>query len=307
MTTPTDTVGAFKRRNHGNGHSYRLGDRKVPGVTTIIGAGVPKGGLIGWAGTTVAEFVVDRLSVDDRGRVLADDLIRDLRAGAKYPIPAIMPGRGMPRSKLARELSFAPNRVRDTAAARGGKVHEYAEQLAAGKDVDVPDETLGYVDAYLDWREKWQPSEELLERPILNRSVFYAGTPDLVAVLGADSCAVCGSPDCDGMTLVDWKTGQGGIYGETALQVAAYANAEVYVDVDGVEQPMPGIRHTLGVWLRPDRTHETYPLDGGPATFRLFRYVYEVAKFLDGPKLFGTADDEEAPVVTAKGSPITPK
>lgn len=303
MTTkPKTPDAAFKRRNHGTGHSYRLDGTKVPGVTTIIGAGLPKLALIGWAGSAVAEYVVDRLTLAD-GKVDATQLVEDIRSTAKYPIPA-----GLPRTKLAKELSFAPNRQRDAAANKGGKVHDMAMRLADGEQVDVPDELLGYVDAYLAWRTAWSPAGELVERPILNRSIFYAGTPDLVAELvGDERCLVCGKADCGGVALVDWKTGQSGIFGETALQVAAYAAAEVYVDDDGAEHPMPHVDHCLGVWLKPDRSHETYILDAGPMTFRVFRYVYEVAKWMDGPKLLGLDDGEEPPVRTAKSDPIQPK
>jgi hypothetical protein len=293
----TDTT--FKRRNHGSGHSYRLDGSKVPGVTTILGAGIPKPGLIGWAGSTVAEYVIDRLVLRD-GHYFADDLIADVRATAKYPIPA-----GLPRVKLAKELSFAPNRQRDAGANKGGKVHNLAMTLAKNGEADVPDALIGYVDAYLAWRELWNPTGELVERAVLNRTVFYAGTFDLLGVLGVDACAVCGDSECDGVSLVDWKTGQSGIFGETALQCAGYRYAEVYIDDAGDEQPMPAVDHCLGVWLRPDRTHDTYELTAGPEQFRLFRYAYEIAKFLAGPDLFGH-DGEDAPVREVISAPITP-
>jgi hypothetical protein len=290
----------FRRRNHGSGHSYRLGDRKVPGVTTILNAGIPKTGLIGWAGSTVAEYVVDRLTTKD-GHILADDLVAELRAGAKYPIPP-----GLPRVKLAKELSFAPNRERDAGANKGGKVHDLAHQLATGATVEVPPELTGYVDAYLDWYHQWSPTGELAERPVLHREAFYAGTFDLWAILSnGDRCLVCLRPDCTGRCLIDYKTGRSGIFGETALQVAAYRYAEVYVDDQGDEHPMPEVDHCLGVWFRPDSTWETYPLSAGPAEYRLFRYAYELAKFLDGPKLFGL-EGEDAPVQLARGEPIFP-
>lgn len=297
----TDTTTTFKRRNHGSGHSYRLDGNKVPGVTTILNAGIPKPGLIGWAGSTVAEYVVDRLTLSADGHYYADDLIADVRATAKYPIP-----HGLPRVKLARELSYAPNRQRDAGANKGGKVHRLAMTLADKGEADVPDELIGYVDAYLSWRDQWNPTGELVERPVLNRTVFYAGTFDLVGQLGIAACAVCADPECDGVCLVDWKTGQSGIFGETALQCAGYRYAEVYIDDAGNEQPMPAIDHCLGVWLRPDRTHDTYQLTAGPDEFRLFRYAYEIAKFLAGPDLFGL-DGEEAPVRGVISAPISPR
>ena len=293
----------FKRRNHGSGHSYRLGDRKVPGVTKILGAGIPKVGLIGWAGSSVAEYVADRLTLKG-DHVLADDLVRDLRATAKYPIPA-----GLPRTKIARELSFAPNRERDAGANKGQKVHDLAHQLAAGATVEVPPELTGYVDAYLDWSRTWEPRLELAERPVLHRGIFYAGTFDLWAILRTATpdprCAVCGHAGCMARCLIDYKTGRSGIFGETALQIAAYRYAEVYVDVAGDEQLMPDVDHCLGVWFRPDGTWETYPITAGPDEFRLFRYAYELAKWLAGPDLFGL-EGEDPPVRSVIGPPIFP-
>jgi hypothetical protein len=282
----------FKRRNHGGGHSYWLGDRKVPGVTTILGAGLPKSGLIGWAGSTVAEYVVDRLTMRD-GHILADDLIRDIRETAKYPIPS-----GLPRVKLAKELSFAPNRDRDTGALKGQQVHDIARQLAeVGEWTPKPGEEHleGYADALVDWWHQWDPSGlVLVERSVLHRSAFYAGTFDLYA----EHCGGCGR------CLVDYKAGRSGIFGETSLQVAGYRYAEVYVDDNGDEHPMPAVDRCLGVWLRPDGTHETYPLDAGPDEFRVFRYAYELAKWLVGPELFKLEGDP--PVRLVKGEPIFP-
>lgn len=36
------------RRNHGRNHSYTVDGQKVPGVTTIIGNGLPKPALVAW-------------------------------------------------------------------------------------------------------------------------------------------------------------------------------------------------------------------------------------------------------------------
>ena len=67
---------------------------------------------------------------------------------------------------------------------------------------------------------------------------------------------------------------------------------------------MPEVEACLGVWLRPDGTHETYELTAGHEQFRLFRYAYELAKFLEGPDLFGTEGD--APVRQAMSEPLFP-
>jgi hypothetical protein len=283
----------FKRHNHGASHSYSEDGRKIPGVTTILGAGIPKSGLIKWAGEEVAEYVVDRLTAKG-GHIYADDLVRDVRAGAKYPIPD-----GLPRTKLAKELSFAPSRTRDKAGLKGTQVHKIAQQLLETGEWtpgEGQEHLEGYADALESWFAMWQPGAgALLERPVLNRSVFYAGTFDLVAPLIT----------LPGLSLVDYKAGRSGIFGETALQGAAYRYAEIYVDAAGVEQPMPKVSRFLGVWLRPDGTHETYPIAAGPEEFRIFRYVYELAKWLAGPDLF-KLEGEEPAVRTVKGDAIRP-
>jgi hypothetical protein len=303
----------FRRINQGNGHRYEFGlwqdvngrrrwmrDHKIPGVTTIINAGLPKPGLVNWAAGSVADAVVDHLRLAD-GHVIADDLIDYLRSGAKYPIPE-----GLPRVKLATELRYVHNRDRDAGANKGGKVHDLAHQLAQTGQADIPDELLGYVDAYLDWTKRWQPINELAERPLLNREAFYAGTFDLWAELVGPTglCRVCFVEGCQGRCLIDWKTGRSGIYGSTCIQLAAYRNGQTYIDTDGDEHPMPPIDHCLGVWLRADRSHETYELRADPTEYRLFRYVYELAKFLEGPELFGL--DGDAPERTAKSEPLVP-
>lgn len=300
----TETTPEFVRRNQGKGHSYSLGGHRVPGVTSILSAGIPKPGLIGWASDATAEYVMDRLQIKG-DHVLADELIDDLRRGAKWPIPP-----GLPRVKLSRELAFAPNRLRDAGAARGGKVHDLAMELATTGEADVPPELKGYVDAYLAWFAAWQPEAELSERPVLNRTLFYAGTFDLWClmrdVLRLGPCRVCGSADCKAQTLVDYKTGKSGIFGETALQVAGYRYAEIYVDDDGNEQPMPEVDHCLGVWLRSDGTYDTVPITAGETEFRLFRYVYEVAKWMAGPDLF-KLEGETPEIRKVIGEPIHPQ
>jgi hypothetical protein len=282
----------FVRKNSGTGHSYKVGDRKVPGVTSILSAGVPKPGLINWASSSVAEYVVDRLQLV-KGHVLADDLVRDVRNTAKYPVPE-----GLPRVKLANELSYAPSRERDAGGLKGQQVHDIAQKLAeTGEWTPGDDEEHleGYADALVDWWHRWDPTGlVLVERSVLNRTTFYAGTFDLYAehAGGYDN------------VLLDYKAGRSGIFGETALQVAAYAHAEVYADGND-ELPMPPVDHCLAVWLRPDGTHETYELDAGPAAFRLFQYVYQVAVWQAGPDLFGT--DGQPAVRGAVGEPIFPR
>jgi hypothetical protein len=309
----------FKRRNYGSGHGYFVDGVRVPGVTTIVGAALPKGGLIKWAGDEVAEFVADRLVWRD-GHLWADELLDEIRAIAKYPIPKT----GFPRTKFAKELSFAPNRSKEAGGLRGTQVHKIAKILAeTGEWTPGPEEEHleGYGDALESWWHAWRPGPlveggpMLVERPVLNLDAFYAGTFDLLATHRYDdgSCIVCAAlgparvrPGCAGVVLTDYKAGKSGIFGETALQLAGYRYAQVYIDpTTGAEVPMPEIDHCLGVWLQGDGVHETRRLIAGPEEFRVFRYAYELAKFLDGPNLFKLEGDP--PIRAVRGHPIRPK
>lgn len=185
-------------------HRYRLDGAWVPGVTTLIGKGLPKPALPYWAARTVAEWVADN-----------PDLTEDLKR---------MGGRG-PAVAFLKEL---PWQKRDDAAVRGTDVHALAERIVHGEEVEVPDHLTGYVQGYVDWLDSTGLEPLLTERPVASRQWRYAGTFDLIGKL-------------DGrLWLLDVKTSSG-VYGSTALQLTAYGNAEFYVDADGTEQPLPTV------------------------------------------------------------------
>ena len=232
-----------RRVNRGRGHSYYLDGEQVPGVTTILRDGVPKH-LEDWVARTTAGYACD------------------------YWAELTELGTAQRMQRLTR----ARFDVLNQAAARGTTVHEYAVRLAAGEELEVPPELVGHVDAYLDFVREWRVEELLIERPVINRTWRYMGSPDLIARLG------------DGRTwLLDWKTGASGIFPEAALQVAAYAHAEAYLDADGNEQPMPELDAGGAVHLRADG-FELVPLDISDATFRTFLYAAEVARFANAPR-----------------------
>lgn len=231
MAAPT------RRVNRGGGHAYFLDDEQVPGVTTILGDGVPKPALVNWAATTTAGYAVDNWA----------DLAE------------------LTPSKRLRELERARYAERDAAANRGTKIHALAHELAAGVEVDVPEEIVGHVDAYLEFAEAYGVVELVTEATVVNRTWRYMGTLDALVEVDGE------------VWLVDWKSGGKGIYPEVALQLAAYAYAETYLDGD-VERPLPNIDRAVAVWLRADG-YDVYPVDISPSTFRTFLYAQQVAKF----------------------------
>jgi hypothetical protein len=221
-----------------------LDGEKVDSVTTVIGDGIPKPALVGWAANTTAGYAVDNW----------DELS------------------GLGVAERLRTLEKARWNVTKAATARGTDVHKLAQRLAAGEEVQVPEPLTGHVDAYLQFVEDWQPREILVEVPVFNRAQRYAGTLDLIADLA------------DGNRwLLDLKTSGSGIWPETALQASAYRNAEFYLDADGREQPMPPVDFCGAVWLRADG-YDLHPVEADARAFRVFLYARQVAAFAKAPR-----------------------
>lgn len=228
------------RRNYKNSHAYSLDGAKADGVTSILGKGMPKPAIITWTGRTVAEFCMNNL-----------------------------PALGALTFEEGVELAKgAPNRDRDKAARRGTEVHGLAQRLQAGEEIDVPDELEGHVDAYIDFCRDWKPVDVLTELTVVNRKHGYMGTLDFLGTI----------PGL-GLCLLDIKTTRSGIFGETALQIAAYRYAESYLS--GVEEtPMPAVDFTGAIWLRADG-YDFVPVVADERTFRSFLYCQQVAKLMD--------------------------
>lgn len=271
----------------GNGHSYQLDGRKVPGVTTILSNGIPKPALVGWAARTVAEYVVDRLAVVD-GNVIADNLVNDLRTfndSRRYPERL---NGDLPRLGLSKVLSQVQYAERDAAGNRGAAVHDLAERLARGEEVNVPDELDGHVRSYLRFLDEWQPADALLERVVVNRRWGYMGKLDMIATL----------PDL-GRTLLDIKTSRSGPFEEVALQLAGYRYAETMIDDDGVEIPMPQVDSCAVVWVRADG-YDVYRFQAGEAEHRVFLYCHQVGQWLGSARDNGIKSDAlTAPMIEA--------
>ena len=117
------------RRNHRGGHTYRLDGEWAPGVTTALNAGYPKPAIATWKANSAGKVVLN-----------------------EWPhLEALDP------SERYDYVRFASNRDRDDGARRGTEVHALAQRLAAGDEVDVPEELVGHVDAYLRFVEEWDP------------------------------------------------------------------------------------------------------------------------------------------------------
>lgn len=173
----------------------------------------------------------------------------------------------LPISTRLDTLTRARWEISDAAKINGTKVHGYAEAMTHGDPVEVPPEYVGAAEAVARFLDRFRIEPVAVERPVFHAAHLWAGTPDLLAGMGGT------------LWLLDWKTGRG-IYPETSLQLAAYANATHMVNVGG----------DVVDWIAPERcgaVHVTtdsatlYPADpesvaamGGYLTFRYAQQVY---------------------------------
>jgi hypothetical protein len=246
----------FRRRNYGGGHAYYLvdGDTEthVPGVTTILSDALPKQ-LKQWAADESAEYAIAHW--EELGK---------LRPFAR-----------------AKAIANAWQGELRTASIRGTTVHALAERLQRGEQVEMPEGYEGHVEACVAFLDDYDVQGILAEASVLHReNPLYGGTLDLVGdMLGH-------------RWLIDWKTSKSGVYAEAALQLSAYAHADVYIDDDGDEHPVKdlGIERGAVVHLRADG-YDVYPMNIGDRPFEVFRVAAYMAGWLHYTKGEGTRLD----------------
>lgn len=239
----------IKRINCGSGHRYTIDGKKVIGVTTAIGSGIPKPALTAWAARTVARRAID-MSNDDWAALLS-----------KGPEGAFW------------DLAKTPQTETTKAGVRGTNVHKLAEKLIAGEEVAVPEHLAGHVEAVVAFMDEWQVAPILVEKVIGHYGHGYAGTFDLIADL----------PD-GRRVLFDYKTSKS-IWPETAIQLAAYRHASHFVCDDGTELPMSeiGITDSMAVHVRSDG-YDVYPLRADLQVFGTFLHALQIARATAGWK-----------------------
>ncbi|SEG44325.1 hypothetical protein SAMN04489712_105246 [Thermomonospora echinospora] len=259
------------RRDNGRNHWYidtETGDR-IPGVTTILGDGLPKKALINWSANATAEYAVDHW----------DELAE------------------LPPSARLKKLQGGRYEAKDEAANRGTQVHKMGERLIAGESVVVPDLLRPYVESYVRFLDEFQLRARYVEAVVYSASHRYVGTLDIFGdILLPDMPEYEHLPrDEDGFVcdvLIDAKTNRSGIFGETALQLAGYRFAE-FMQPDPKDPdtaiPMPDVTWTGALWIRPDG-YSLIPVTAGPEQHRAFLYVQQVGVFDRGARdLIGEA------------------
>ena len=153
----------------------RGGEPLVPSITTVIGQHAND--LSGWHG-----YMAAKAALEDQ---------RAYRATGSHGL----------KFAIIRDAASASERYRDAAAARGDRVHNYAEAVALramGREhnLDESREQLiingeqAYADRFDEWWEAFKPRPLAAEVTIWNDTVGYAGTLDLVAEIAGRTCII---------------------------------------------------------------------------------------------------------------------
>jgi hypothetical protein len=227
-------------------HNYYLdGQGPIASVTTILKVVDKSGPLVGWAKRITAEAAVKH-----RGELggWVDSFGDD---GA------------------VSMLTKAASVIRDKAANAGSEVHRMAEAIVRGQDIEVPEELAPFVASFVTWRQKFEP-EYLAAEEMVYSHHGYAGTFDAIVRIAGE------------VWMLDYKTSKG-VYPETALQLAAYANA------DAIGRPNDPIRYLIApieqfgvVHIRPEGA-ELIPYDVTAETFEAFLAAKRLHDWRSGP------------------------
>src|SRR5690606_19804153 len=169
-------------------------------------------------------------------------------------------------------LKGIPWQKRDDAGVRGNVLHDYAEALLKGEEIEVDEEHIPVMESALNFMDDWHIEPLLIEAPCASRVHKYAGTLDLIAKFRHPETGEAGT------AIFDWKSGKA-LYPEYAWQLAAYAFADFH-GLDGDEKPLPECNASFGVQIRADG-YDVAPFAFGEeihAEFLTIRKTYGIAK-----------------------------
>ena len=272
-TTPAKKAGP---RNARQTRAGRLYEWRSPGttvgqeperfwsVTTLIKTGLPSPALMGWGMRSVAEYAVANHRT--LSAMLEAVRVRKTAGGL-----AIVTDPDAVAAALD-WLKGSPYRERDRKADIGTAVHAAIEAQILGAPAPAPSEdTAGHLAQFARFVEVFNPTFELAEATVYNRTAKYAGTLDLIATIPGR-----------GRALIDTKTSASGVYPEAALQLSAYRYAEFIGLPDGTEAPVPEVDGCAVLWLPGGEDPDGYaliPVVADEVVFRAFRHIVEVARW----------------------------
>jgi plasmid stabilization system protein ParE len=246
-------------------------DIKYPGVTSVVGM-LPKPFLAFWQAKMVAELAVDSLDFIEQ---MAQ---RDRDGAVQY-------------------LKGAANRYTKTRARVGSEAHDLFERLIRGERVGrVHPDMVPYQRNFSAFLDGVQPELVRAEDVAWSDEHQYAGSFDGILRLKLDEN---GKPDPHGETalvMADWKTSKS-TYPDVALQMSAYAHAEVIIDPAGNREPMPDFDGAVVLHITEDQAaFKPVRIDEGEVFAHFlhlrstFEWVNKVSKTVLGDPIWSTGD-----------------
>lgn len=257
---------------------------KLRRVTTILEQGAPKGGLVWWAGDTVARSAIENLPW----------LVTHVR-------------RPEDREEAFQWLRRAHERKKDERGDVGAAVHTIIEchilgtavPLHVANDPDMRPFIVNFLAFIEDWDVEFTASEMVVANYGETRDGIeypgYAGKLDYMLRSRplCEALAFAGydvDPDADLDLMGDTKTGGGlhektssgqpkGVYPEAGLQMSGYRNGHKAWLQDGTKVDMPPT-HPVGIvlHLRPEG-YLVYPMRCDEYVFEKFRHIQAVAEW----------------------------
>jgi hypothetical protein len=277
------------RQSNGYYADHTSGDR-LRSVTTILSGGVPKPGLVHWAGNMCTDSAIENLPA--------------LVAASRFPDRLI---------EMRNWITRAHTRKKDERAEVGSAVHKIIEARLLGTTPPATVEVAGeewaldgpelapFIANFLRFEHEWAPRWTASEMVVANPEHGYAGTLDYT--IGADGLigdalrAMGYVVDPDGDVMGDTKTGGDwivpadggapypkilgsghvhGVYPEAGLQMSAYRRAKVCWLRDGNRVPMPATAEVgVVLHLRPEG-YRLYPVRCGDLEYSYFRHAQMV-------------------------------
>jgi hypothetical protein len=202
-----------------NGHRFyihpNVKNLTAPSVTSIVGM-LPAPYLQKWNSKVTAQCAVDEF-------VKLSELIDAGR-----------------HTQAVDWLKAAADRELNKAADAGTAVHGLIEELINDPNTPVSDELAPYINGFWEFCDRFEPEWVHVEKSIFSTTHLYAGSFDAICKIKNKT------------VLLDFKTTRSGISPKVALQLAAYANADIMFDGSN-EIPMPKVDAGAALLLRPDK------------------------------------------------------
>ena len=224
----------------GQRRKYNFSGTDYPSVTTILKY-TPKEWLGAWAAKVVATEAVT--GYEALGRAIAEQ-------GTEAALWA---------------LKRTPWQRRDAAADFGSAKHAVLEALVAEREIP---ETVHHREIE-QWRDAYQPLVLFSEAQVVNTTVGYAGSLDLIAEVYGRRLLI----DLKSSSVIDHVM---------RLQLAAYRYAESVFEDDRILAEMPPVEGCAVLWIPRDTPEQWQFLevDAGAEAWRAFLNVKGIHDFL---------------------------